>query len=191
MAGRGECKWPVCKRRAFYNARRLRCDFFSLLRRIVHSKIKVKSARRRDDFSHPRVHFTAPRSRGLLSDLLELVYTGSKTYLAFSCETLTTLRHSNHAPRIIPLLSSRSLSLSVERGDSERQLISRRKGAGFDRHAKRGIARPAESRSTRRLSIATIMSIKPPGLAIPRSPNDFVPRGKDTRFTHPFTLFSL
>ena len=113
MAGRGECKWPVCKRRAFYNARRLRCDFFSLLRRIVHSKIKVKSARRRDDFSHPRVHFTAPRSRGLLSDLLELVYTGSKTYLAFSCETLTTLRHSNHAPRIIPLLSSLSLSLSL------------------------------------------------------------------------------
>lgn len=93
-----------------------RCDFFH---RIVHSKMKVKSARQRDDFSHPRVHFTA-RSRGLLSDLLELVYTGSKTYLAFSCETLTTLRHSNHAPRII------SSSLSC---DSESQLTSRRKKA--------------------------------------------------------------
>lgn len=78
-----------------------------------------KCARQRDDFSHPRVHFTA-RSRGLLSDLLELVYTGSKTYLAFSCETLTTLRPLE--PR------SKNNSLSCAR-DSPRRLISRRKRA--------------------------------------------------------------
>lgn len=140
--------------------------------------MKVKSARQRDDFSHPRVHFTA-RSRGLLSDLLELVYTGSKTYLAFSCETLTTLRHSNHAPRII------SSSLSC---DSESQLTSRRKKAASTATTERRIYNN-ESRSTRRLSIAIIVSIKQPGLPI-YSRNDLVPKGKDTRFTHPFTLFS-
>lgn len=81
-------KTPRNANARFRNACRLDLFLFPV---IVHSKMKVKScAGQRDDFSHPRVHFTAP-SRGLLSDLLELVYTGSKTYLAFSCETLTTL----------------------------------------------------------------------------------------------------
>ena len=179
-AGRGECKWPVCKRRAFYNIRRPRCDFFSLLRWIVHSKIKVKSARRRDRFlASARPLHGSEKSRTVIGSLRARLYRFKDLFSIF-------LRDFNDAPPLEPRSKNNSAPLLGEARRFRKAVNIAPKGSR--------LWPPRETReiaiNSTRLSIAIIVSIKPPGLAIPLAKRFRTERGKDTRFTHPFTLFS-